>query len=68
MPGLKHVKMIIKPDGTCTVDAVNFADATCTQATQQIMSALAGQLIDQRLKPEAQRAPSQREALREGAR
>ncbi len=55
-------------DGTCSVDAVNFTDATCTQATQQIMSALAGQLISQKLKPEARRLPAQRELMREGAR
>ena len=59
MPGLKHIKMIIRPDGSCSVDAINFADATCTQATQQILHALAGQVVDERLKPEAQRLPPQ---------
>jgi hypothetical protein len=33
----KCVKMIIHADGTCSIDAVNFTDATCTQATQQIL-------------------------------
>ncbi len=68
MPGLKHVKIIIKPDGTCSVDAVNFADATCTYATQQIMSALAGQIVQERLKPEAQRLPTQSTLQREVSR
>ncbi len=68
MPGLKHVKMIIRPDGTCTVDAVNFMDATCTHATQQIMSALAGEVVAERLKPEAQRVPLQANRLAEAAR
>ncbi len=68
MPGLKHVMVIIRPDGSCSVDAVNFTDATCTQATQKIMSALAGRLVDERLKPEAQRLPHQHESLREDAR
>ncbi len=40
MPALKHVKLIIRPDGTWSIDAVNFTDATCTTATQQIMQAL----------------------------
>ena len=63
----KHVRMIIKPDGSCTVDAINFADATCTQATQQILAALGGPITEDRLKPEAQRLPLQantREAAR----
>ncbi len=68
MPGLKHVKMIIRPDGACSVDAVNFTDATCTTATQQIMSALAGQIVDERLKPEAQRLPPQSTFPREVSR
>ena len=60
--------MIIKPDGSCTVDAVNFTDATCTQATQQILkAALGGPVTEDRLKPESQRLPPQanrREAAR----
>jgi len=59
MPGLKHIKVLIRRDGSCSVDAINFADATCTQATQQILNALAGQITDERLKPEAQRLPPQ---------
>lgn len=64
----KHVRMIIKPDGSCTVDAVNFTDATCTQATQQILNALGGPVTEDRLKPEAQRLPPQSNSRREAAR
>ena len=49
----KHIRLIIRADGTCTVDAMNFTDATCMQATQEITRALAGKTIDERLKPEA---------------
>jgi hypothetical protein len=38
----KHVRMIIRQDGSCTIDAVNFTDLTCTRATQQILAALSG--------------------------
>ena|GEM_PF-6692243 len=64
----KHVRMIIRQDGTCAVDAINFADATCTHATQQIMQALAGQIAEERLKPEAQRLPPEANQRREAAR
>ena len=64
----KHVRMIIKPDGSCTVDAINFTDATCTQATQQILSALGGPVTEDRLKPEAQSLPPQVNNRREAAR
>ena len=64
----KHVRMIIRQDGTCAVDAVNFTDATCTQATQQIIQALGGQVSEERLKPESQRLPPQVNRQREGAR
>lgn len=64
----KHVKLIIRPDGSCSVDAVNFADATCQQATDQILRALAGQITEDCLKPDAQRLPPQANQQREGAR
>ncbi len=64
----KHVRMIIRQDGSCAVDAVNFTDATCTHATQQIMQALAGQIAEERLKPEAQRLSPQANRQREGTR
>ena len=65
---MKHVRMIINPDGACTVDAINFTDATCKQATEQIMQALAGQVTDEQLKPEAQRRPPLSNRQKEGAR
>ena len=55
----KHVKLVIQPDGSCSVDAINFADATCTQATQQILQALAAQVTAERHKPEANTLPPQ---------
>lgn len=64
----KHVRMIIKPDGSCTVDAINFTDATCTQATQQILETLGGPVTQDRLKPEAQRLPPQASSRTEAAR
>jgi hypothetical protein len=64
----KHVRMIIKPDGTCTVDAINFTDATCTQATQQILRRSAAPSPRSRLKPEAQRLPLQANNRREATR
>ena len=64
----KHVRMIIKPDGSCTVDAINFTDATCTQATQQILAALGGPVIEDRLRPEAQHLPPQANNRREAIR
>ena len=64
----KHVRMIIKSDGSCTVDAVNFTDATCTQATQQILSALGGTITEDHLKPEAQRLPRQANNRKEAIR
>jgi hypothetical protein len=63
----KHVKMIIHADGTCAVDAINFNDATCTQATRQILQALAGPVVDERYKPEAQRLPPQETRQREAS-
>ena len=53
----KHVRIIIRPDGTCAVEAINFADAGCRQVTRQITEALAGRTIDQRDKPEARNRP-----------
>ena len=53
----KHVRMLIRPDGTCTVDAINFADASCQQATQQITDALAGRTLTEHNKPEGRNRP-----------
>jgi hypothetical protein len=48
--------------------ALNFTDATCTQAAQQILAALGGAVTDDRLKPEAQRLPPQANQQMEGSR
>ncbi len=55
----RHVILLIHPDGSCALDAVNFADATCTQATREIMQALGGQPVSERYKPQAERLPRQ---------
>ena len=49
--------MLIRPDGTCTVDAVNFADASCQHATRQITDALGGRTLKDHDKPEARNRP-----------
>ncbi len=64
----KHVRMVIRRDGMCAVDAVNFTDATCAQATQQILQALAAKVVAERFKPEAQRLPPQANQARGSAR
>ena len=64
----KCVKMLIHADGTCSIDAVNFTDATCTHATRQILQALNGHVAEERLKPEAQRLPPQENRQMEGSR
>lgn len=64
----KCVKIIIRADGSCSIDAVNFTDATCTQATQQILAALGGAATEERLKPEAQRLPPQANRQMEASR
>jgi len=64
----KHVQIIIAPDGTCTIDAINFKDASCTQVTQQLIAALAGQVVTDRLKPEAANRPQLANRSKEAAR
>ena len=64
----RYVKMIIHADGTCSIDAVNFTDATCTQATRQILQALNSHVAEERLKPEGQRLPPQENRQMEGSR
>jgi hypothetical protein len=59
MTPFKHVRLVIHSDASCALDALNFADATCTQATQEIMRILGGQAVSERFKPEAQRLPPQ---------
>ena len=64
----KHVRMISRADGTCTVDAMNFTDATCMRATQEITKTLAGKTIDERVKPEARTHVQRGQREAEGAR
>ena len=64
----KHIRLIIRVDGTCTVDAMNFTDATCMRATQEITRALAGKTIDERVKPEARMHAQHGQREAEGAR
>ena len=64
----KHIRLIIRADGTCTVDAMNFTDATCMRATQEITKVLAGKTIDERLKPEARMGGWHAHPRAEGAR
>lgn len=64
----KCVKITIHADGSCSIDAVNFTDATCTQATRQILAALGGAATEDRLKPEAQHLPPQANRQMEASR
>ncbi len=49
----KHITLIIAADGSCVIDAINFADASCQQATHQIVQALGARVVAERHKPEA---------------
>ncbi|MBN2445772.1 MAG: DUF2997 domain-containing protein [Phycisphaerae bacterium] len=49
----KHIRVTIAPDGTCTVDAINFTGPACQLATGEITAALGGQISRQHDKPEA---------------
>ena len=53
MPRGKHIRIIIAVDGSCSVDAMNFAGPSCQTATCEIAAALGGQVVSDRLKPEA---------------
>ena len=53
MPRGKHIKIIIAPDGTCAVDAINFTGPSCQAATGEITAALGGQIDHQHVKSEA---------------
>mgnify|MGYP003476675265 CR=1 FL=1 len=64
----KHVKLIIHPDGSCAVDALNFTDATCTEATRQITEILSGRIVQEHLKPEARIPQRAGHARKEAAR
>ncbi len=64
----KHVQVVVAPDGTCTIDAINFKDASCTQVTQQLLTVLGGQVTADRLKPEAANRPQLANRSKEAAR
>jgi hypothetical protein len=64
----KHVEVVIALDGTCTIDALNFMDASCTQVTRQLAEALGGQIVADRLKPEAAIRPQLANDRKEAAR
>lgn len=64
----KHIEVVVAPDGSCTIDAMNFTDASCTQVTQQLAAALGGQVIADRLKLEAANRPPLANRTTEAAR
>jgi hypothetical protein len=64
----KHVEVVVAPDGTCTIDALNFTDASCTQVTRQLIAALGGQVVADRMKPEAAIRPQLANDHKEAAR
>ncbi len=68
MPRGKHVKIIIAPDGTCAVDAINFTGPSCQTATSEITAALGGQIDHQHVKPEIRVREACGESDREQAR
>ncbi len=53
MPRAKHIRIIIAVDGSCSVDAMNFAGPSCQAATGEIAAALGGNVVSHHLKPEA---------------
>ena len=48
----KQIRIVIRPDGTCAVDAISFTGPSCQAATGEITAALGGQIDHQRDKPE----------------
>ena len=64
----KHVKIIIAPDGTCAVDAINFTGPSCQTATGEITAALGGRIDHQRTKPEVRIRQRRGQSDREQAR
>jgi hypothetical protein len=64
----KHVQIIVASDGTCTIDTIDFKDASCTQVTQQLIAALGGSVVADRLKPEAANRPQLATRNKEAAR
>jgi len=68
MPHSKHITVIIAPDGTCSVDAINFTGPACQVATGEITAALGGHIDHQRLKPEARICETHSHTYRERTR
>ena len=64
----KHVEVVVAPDGNCTIDAMHFTDASCTQVTQQLAAALGGPILAERRKPEAAIRPQLSNDRKEAAR
>jgi hypothetical protein len=64
----RHVRMVIGVDGRCAIDAINFSNASCLQATRQISDALAGGAVCERLKAEAVVPPARRGTPQESSR
>ncbi len=62
---MKYVRIVIRLDGSCTVDAMNFTDAGCKQVTGAITDALGGCVVNDRTKPEARIARRTSAAERE---
>lgn len=64
----QHLRMVIAVDGTCRIDAVNFAGSACQVATLELAAVLGGGVLSQRSKPETwlrERAlPNQQEEAR----
>ncbi len=52
MPRTKHIKITIRADGTCTVDAINFTGPACQVATTEITQSLGGRIEHSHAKPE----------------
>lgn len=68
MSAKKHVRLVIAVDGTCTIDALHFPDASCLKATQEIQQALGGAVVKDLPKLEARFREKVRGQDREAAR
>ena len=68
MSKTKHLKLIIGVDGTCSIDALNFTDASCLSVTMEIQAALGGRIVQEQLKSEARITQRCGYQEREGAR
>ena len=64
----RQLKIRIAADGTCSVDALNFAGQACQAATAEIVAALGGAVQTEQLKPEARQREPKRQHDREAAR